>query len=1769
MTSNAFPDLYHGRPDWPNRDDEHLFWVGLNSNFRFSHRPQPPHQGSGSSTSSEVSFFCRPEQVADQLLSVLQHSSGGGSILVTGYRGTGKTSVVNHCLGDWQTLRGENHPLSVRVNMATVANAHDVLLLTFAALTEGLHRFLETPPASANFDLEKVKKVREDLRGYEKRLRATKVTEHREPRTGIQLFPGNREDMLDLPPPGFSSDQTFEREALSRYQAALVEQLRILKNEKLDLVFIFDEVDKLLPTDGWENDKESKLELTSLQKIVAELKHFLSESPAHQIFIAGKDVDDSWAEDQNKGEGIFESIFASNIHVASIFTLELEPCIDPLPSCVSKEDAEDFYATLAGEMGIPKNSLVFRAALLILPHLAEYEIVQLLTRAFLRQHSLDENKKQKLESWLEGYAHGAAHYDRSKKVWKQAGLRVGGSGRRARLGYANARFNRKHLLKHSNKVMCRRCRWSSRAYIRAPHRASSSEESCTPWFDLAPTSERTCRRLRILLEYLTYKGRGVPRKILREFYGMVRPASCVPTDDPGYRKLWDQGVARNDPRPPDTRLVVKHVLAFPQHHLQKMNFYAAIVEHLDENFALLRGLNDKGRVSIFHIIDYLLKFYSTGFSHRDLEHAPFMTAREELFPSRQLASLILRIMEGKLWRRKDSRGSEYRMLHHVAHDLGVMFLRYGPEQMELRHTRRDFRDEIPRLEKLLDGVNGVKADERLAPIHAQIRLARILELCGHNYDARLAYYKALRWLRLDVSHFEQVGAEIGRALVVKTASGGHTASFPPAFIAYTVETHQALGRLLEEVGELRQALQHYEEASSFCEPYLPESTSQNEDINAYVGERNTPTWLEYAQALWQTLSSERCVEIKRSPQTDVMDVDLAELLARKPPMRPLDLEGVPHGYVSLCNHAAIAYSKLWERSSANRYMLKAMFFLDAVGDEYGLVDQMFLVGQMMTRRRDLTAAALWYRAALLKIAAIRSYSEKRATDGSVQQWGADWQTPPALATTEAQITAALGDIIFATSGHALAVAPVRRPEPNASPAVWDFIRKELSLPGLAVDDRWEEYFFTYARRRFESGDQDIDARDVYLRQLETRYTRFEQAIGWIEGSSGTDIARHEYEALNAWTTFWRGARVLMHRNLKAVSSLARNKQLTWGRIANFRSMGTMLRLVGTMLGEIALRDSRGEARRLLREVSEALQAGAEPSKAASGGGAKVECASVQFYQRFMSAAAAQDSEGSRTDTSGANSAATAEAPTAKSSSADRDGTPEVAGQSTSPTPADALVQPQPEQSILDKAMDAYRGMVTGILTEKEAEQIENAKNETGEKNEVPWWTERARIQVNTAATDMLTVFAWIGDRPDLLEKHLPKSGTDMCGHRSPLFRLSGNLKDGLLPVSWLKARLCDPVNDVSKKDQKDEIELRFRLLAIAEKALFSSYLCYRDTIPDFSYAQTCVQIGELYAGVIYKLGHWTGTATCEGDQAKVVAEAIDHFTGLAKRFLNKAIDILNREQEQNRNTFHLMSEAWFNLADILTVRLLAATGEKSKPTIEGKLFGKAFMSELSAYFGREFKHALDGAKFRVAQDFVPEDLRRQISEAYQNGLRYAQDEMTDYEARYRVPGDVSYASRNLMDPVLHFRICRAVRLRHSGEWHDRSKTGEAPSLEKIADDFKAAFHEICDPISGYESPQLSEGSVAGTASSRAWARQLANLIKLSNKVRTDRGPLQWKEEITEIVTISWLEESRITQPGQRRRFVFFGGAESQVSPAQPPAASSPSASGPKSSQEGS
>ncbi len=1519
MASN-FPELYHGKPQWPSKDDDHLFWVGLHSAFRFAHHPSAA-ESLGSSVAG--AYFCPPDELKEKISAILEHSNGG-SVLITGYRGTGKTSLVNACLKDLEAKYESPSELKflvkLKVNLSTVTSANEVLLLAF----EALGSWIEAPPDSVeNEDV--FERIKESFNASKDKLRAerTTITD-----AGRRIAPGHDSSTRTTPAAGHNTEHSFAREVLSRSQGLLADTISKLTKIKFgtnqpkqpQFVFIFDELDKLLPTAPPEEDRDdghspAREKLAILQRIVAELKFFLTESNSHHIFIAGKDVDDSWAEDQNKGEGIFESIFAANIYVPSIFTSLLKPCAGGLPGQVTEAGERlDFYEALSRELGIPKNSWAFNTALLILPHLAEYELLQLLLRAQARQE------------------------------------RNGG-------------------------ISGEMTTWVSKA--RELVQAIPTREPID-WRKDNPMSERTCRRLRIMIEYLTYKGRGIPRKILREFYTMVRDRMAVPLKDPGEPKLG-LITAPN---------CVRYVLALPQHHLQKMNFYAGIVEFLDSSFAELRGLNDKGRVAIYHIIDYILKFYATGFSHRDIEHANFMTSREEFFPTRQLAALIIRLLDGKLWKRKESRSPEFRLLHGVSHDLSVMFLRYGPEQMELRHTINDFREELRRLRRTLRDVGNSTSESRLEPVHAQLRLGKVHEMLGNHFEARLGYYKALRWLRMDVAHFEGSSAAKGRL----------TRSFTEAFAGYLMESLLSLGRMHEQVGEHKEAASHYLEAEQVHRSYLD-----------WLPLLTTAPGEEF-EGLFETLMEPGLATNYARNFAVFWEAYFADPLRQ--PGEPVRKIG---NLVEVYNHQAIAFSKMWERRTANECLVKSLLYLGRCQDAYGMIDQMYLIGQFMVRRRDFRAAALWYLQAAKGIIKLKEHSNPPSPTGP------DWHTPPMSASTFAQLAAALGDVYFATGGHAFVPSGSGTSRADIEAAMNDVI-EGLGCP--FYEDRLEEYFLTGSRLLFQPLGDQISGSDVYLRQLETRLDLFRQAARTLQGQSPSN--QEKYTLLNTWASFWKGARVMLHRQILPVSALTRGSKNEWGRIADFRRLGVLLRLCGEMLRELVLTDHTGNARKLLRSQSVYNHNETESRS-------RVE----EFYAYFFQAT---------------TSASHLEVEDVKEEILRR---------------ADTIGKSKHvDKGLLDRDPDAQKILVL------------------------------QRVAANRAARDIGMVFAYLTDEEKWLTPQRASDFDSMKpGERSPLYRINNTNYLGDARSAPTELAIQHVYNVCKIPD--------LRLLGLAESALLSAYLCHRDCIPDFSYAHTCLSTAELYLQALYIVGQKPSVST-QPD----LSSSVHGLTNLAKRFLMKAIDVLRREREQNRNTFHLLSEAYFNLGDVLMVRLAAL---KNSGKCRG-LFGNAIDigDGLSELWLKE--------KSQGDADTMPEDLQRQIWDAYRNGLILVLSEIEEYEGRYRFPPEVFHAHRNMMDAVLHFRICRAARLRHEGCVH-----GENEAMPRNL------WERLSTLVDAYESP-IKEIN--------AWLQALIPMHKAVSDVRTDRSPFKLTQEKSlEPVSIQWCDQD---DWNRKRPLILFG-----------------------------
>lgn len=337
----------------------------------------------------------------------------------------------------------------------------------------------------------------------------------------------------------------------------------------------------------------------------------------------------------------------------------------------------------------------------------------------------------------------------------------------------------------------------------------------------------------------------------------------------------------------------------------------------------------------------------------------------------------------------------------------------------------------------------------------------------------------------------------------------------------------------------------------------------------------------------------------------------------------------------------------------------------------------------------------------------------------------------------------------------------------------------------------------------------------------------------------------------------------------------------------------------------------------------------------------------------------------------------------------------------------------------------------------------------------------------------------------------------------------GKLQTHLSDQCQKLAGICDAVVRSAEQGahlRREEVHLRnnLRLLLLAEQAHISSFINYRDSIPDYGYASSVLATAELYMVAL----HHVGLAGCaffknskpSPEERKRYRDAFLTITDVAKRYIVKAIDTLKRERDQNRNTFHLMSEAHFNLGDLLLIRLAALPhrdeeGHPAREPLCPRLFGFEILQPDDALPTQDDPEPFGGDKY-------PEDLRRQVWAHYREGILLVQAEMEELFGRYRLPPDVFHAHRNIMDPILHHRISKAARMRHVATRPYNHSSRSAQSQRPTGYDptkYDEYWDRLCQQITYSAPPSLSNHD---------WLEELESMLKMVNGVRSDRGPLR-------------------------------------------------------------
>ena len=329
----------NGQPPFLGNRNRYEAVVPLLQTFRFIHEPI--------GTTNTTRFIGRQnemESLAERIL-----FSEGGSFLVTGYRGVGKTSFINQVVRrleeslPWaERLLGETRIVDIYLNVARpvqpseimhhiIRRMHDRLIETgiFHLLGGDLRDALRLSYLRTSLNMaRKLAETSERSFGFNEAsiggewMKAALKMSWSSKRSRTQNI---ETSFLGYDDKSAEHDIiSISRRLADGYLKPLTrfERLKLLfggveqKRVRIKVVFVFDELDKLEEfTPQGDGDQRPIID-----QILGGLKNLFTTSGVTFVFVAGKDLQERWLEDVGKGDSVYESVFSYDKYLPCLWT---------------------------------------------------------------------------------------------------------------------------------------------------------------------------------------------------------------------------------------------------------------------------------------------------------------------------------------------------------------------------------------------------------------------------------------------------------------------------------------------------------------------------------------------------------------------------------------------------------------------------------------------------------------------------------------------------------------------------------------------------------------------------------------------------------------------------------------------------------------------------------------------------------------------------------------------------------------------------------------------------------------------------------------------------------------------------------------------------------------------------------------------------------------------------------------------------------------------------------------------------------------------------------------------------------------------------------------------------------------------------------------------------------------------------------------------------------------------------------------------------------
>ncbi|MEO0329005.1 MAG: hypothetical protein AAF217_10465 [Pseudomonadota bacterium] len=472
-----------------------------------------------------------------------------------------------------------------------------------------------------------------------------------------------------------------------------------------EMVFVFDEMDKLsgmidpetsrvdeAAATIEENTRERQRAL-QLHQLLSDMKRLLSSNAARFIFIGGRLYHDEWLADQVDRTPLLSSIFSEQIYLSSLLV-----------------DREHSYGRLNDRIA-EYLALMFNNAQDRMKHWQ----LKRRTLAFVVSRNIEEPT-----------------YVQSK---------LPHSGHPKRLA-AMAHYLKLRVVDENGDYYGRPVRTNDDAVLsaEAENRAKKELEINLTYYEIETLEQ--------LVNFLTYRSAGNPKKIKEILQGFMLPSSNA-FDLPRH-DTESQRYARHD------TLIPHHdAVLLDDKRLYRIQFIDILYRHLAEHLECrMLERDDKVSMSIFYLMDFLLKFHNRGFSWTNLQRVDELS---HIHRAPDLRSMMGVLVDA----------SSERFLHRVLN--GVYAFRFRSDfAREIDYLSRISKEEMAALNFTLDesqDLKGLYQETINRGDHENVdTISGLGELYEYDQDYEIArnYYRRAIAV-LDNTYNASIASQIGAA----------------------------------------------------------------------------------------------------------------------------------------------------------------------------------------------------------------------------------------------------------------------------------------------------------------------------------------------------------------------------------------------------------------------------------------------------------------------------------------------------------------------------------------------------------------------------------------------------------------------------------------------------------------------------------------------------------------------------------------------------------------------------------------------------------------------------------------------------------------------------------------------------------------------------------------------------------------------------------------------------------------------------------------------